>query len=113
MTATVRMALPVFDGIRGSTKTMWNTRSQPSHPARAAVRLDGGVTEVDVLAELAAAYGVATEYWDWQGRHALVAEATLVGVLSALGVDMSGQQSRAAALLARRDDPGDGCCRFT
>ena len=28
------------------------------------------VTDLDAtLAELAAAYGVATEYWDWRGEH--------------------------------------------
>ena len=36
------------------------------------------------LVALAAAYGVATEYWDWQGRHVGV-PATVVAVLAALG----------------------------
>ena len=67
---------------------------------------DGSGTDVDgVLTELAAAYGVATEYWNWQGTHVPVTERTLTGVLSALGVDVSGEQSRVAALAARRSEP--------
>jgi 4-alpha-glucanotransferase len=38
------------------------------------------------LAELAAHYGVATDFWDWQGRHVTVDEAAIVAVLHALGV---------------------------
>jgi 4-alpha-glucanotransferase len=38
------------------------------------------------LAELAAHYGVATDFWDWRGRHVVVDEATIVAVLHALGV---------------------------
>ena len=36
------------------------------------------MTEVDdSLLELAQAYGIATEYWDWQGRHVEVSPETL------------------------------------
>lgn len=38
------------------------------------------------LAQLARAYGVATEYWDWQGQHVLVDRSTIESVLAALGV---------------------------
>jgi 4-alpha-glucanotransferase len=38
------------------------------------------------LTELAAHYGVATDFWDWQGRHVTVDEAAIVAVLHALGV---------------------------
>ena len=41
----------------------------------------------DAVRELAAAYGVATDYWDWQGRHVAVATETMVAVLRALDVD--------------------------
>ena len=41
----------------------------------------------DAVRELAAEYGVAVDYWDWQGRHVLVAVDTMVAVLAALGVD--------------------------
>ena len=55
-----------------------------------------------LLAELADAYGVATEYWDWRGEHVAVRAETLTAVLAALGVDATTEQSRAAALEARR-----------
>src|SRR5450756_2916351 len=57
-----------------------------------------------VLSELAAAFGAATEYWDWRGRHVEVAAETLTAVLAALGVDTSSEQSRAAALDRRRSE---------
>jgi 4-alpha-glucanotransferase len=42
-----------------------------------------------VLTELARAYGVATEYWDWQGNQVIVGGQTISAVLQALGVDTS------------------------
>jgi 4-alpha-glucanotransferase len=57
------------------------------------------VTELDpTLYDLAEAFGVATEYWDWQGRHILVDRATVVAALAALDIDASTQESAAAAL---------------
>ena len=41
------------------------------------------------LIELAEAYGIAIEYWDWQGQHVQVTPATIAGVLAGLGVDAS------------------------
>jgi len=41
------------------------------------------------LAELARAFGVATEYWDWQGNQVIVGESTISAVLEALGLDVS------------------------
>ena len=38
------------------------------------------------LADLAHAYGVATEYWDWQGRHVVVGAQSILAVLRALDV---------------------------
>ncbi len=38
------------------------------------------------LSDLASRHGVATEFWDWQGRHRQVSAHTLVRVLAALGV---------------------------
>ncbi len=38
------------------------------------------------LADLARVHGVATEYWDWQGRHVTVSAETIRLVLAALGV---------------------------
>ncbi|GAA4157475.1 4-alpha-glucanotransferase [Gryllotalpicola daejeonensis] len=54
------------------------------------------------LGELAAAYGVQTEYWDWQGKHVEVSAATLRAILSALGADVA---DPAAALEERRLAP--------
>lgn len=56
------------------------------------------------LVELATSYGVATEYWDWQGQHVVVPEGTVRAVLSALGVDASTPQAARAAAVKRRDD---------
>lgn len=50
------------------------------------------------LAELARAYGVATEFWDWQGRHVPVPAATIVAVLAALDVAAGTEQEVEAAL---------------
>ncbi|MBK6886808.1 MAG: 4-alpha-glucanotransferase [Tetrasphaera sp.] len=49
------------------------------------------------LAALATAYGVATEYWDWQGQHTTVSAETIGAVLTALGVDVSTPQATAQA----------------
>lgn len=45
------------------------------------------------LADLARAYGVATDYWDWQGRHVTVSAETIEAVLAALDVDAAGPQA--------------------
>ncbi len=52
--------------------------------------------------ELATALGVATEFWDWQGRHVQVPATTVEAVLTALGVDGSTPQAAAAALAEHR-----------
>jgi len=54
------------------------------------------------LVDLAVAYGVATEYWDWQGRHVVVPAETVAAVLEALGVDASTPDLAAAALESQR-----------
>jgi 4-alpha-glucanotransferase len=50
----------------------------------------------DIVA-LARAHGVATEYWDWQGHHVSVTDATVRSVLTALDVDVSSLQAIASA----------------
>ena len=50
------------------------------------------------LVELAHAHGVATEYWDWQGRHVVVSAAAIRAVLTALGVDAEGDDAVERAL---------------
>ena len=57
------------------------------------------------LHALADAFAIATEYWDWQGRHVTVAPATLVAVLAALGVDASTPAAAAAALAEQEERP--------
>jgi 4-alpha-glucanotransferase len=62
---------------------------------------DGDMTELpDSLVELARRYGVATEYQNWTGRYTVVAEATLIAVLDALGVPAATEDERSAALAA-------------
>ncbi len=50
------------------------------------------------LVRLADAYGVATQYWDWQGRHVQVPRSTVLAVLAALEVDASTDDRLAQAL---------------
>ncbi len=50
------------------------------------------------LVRLATAYGVATEYWDWQGNHVTVPRSTVVAVLAALQVDAATDEAVTAAL---------------
>ncbi|GAA4184237.1 4-alpha-glucanotransferase [Gryllotalpicola kribbensis] len=54
------------------------------------------------LRELAAAYGVRTDYDDWQGRHVDVSAGTLRAILTALGADLADVR---AALESRRLAP--------
>jgi 4-alpha-glucanotransferase len=56
----------------------------------------------DELARLAAAYGVATEYWDQAGTLVQVGEATVSAVLQALGLDVSSRESIEAAIAEKR-----------
>ena len=54
------------------------------------------------LVALAAAYGVATEFWDQAGAHQTVSEETVVAVLAALGVAGSTPSAVSQALSDRR-----------
>jgi 4-alpha-glucanotransferase len=66
----------------------------------------GAVTELDpTLYDLAEALGVATEYWDWQGRHVSVDRDTVVAVLAALDIDASTPEAAAAALATQHRFP--------
>ncbi|GAB96824.1 4-alpha-glucanotransferase [Kineosphaera limosa] len=57
------------------------------------------------LAELAHVYGVATEYWDWQGHHILVSATTIRAVLGALGVEAADDQAASQSLWAAHERP--------
>lgn len=59
----------------------------------------------DALRELADAYGVATDFWDWQGRHVGVGHDTVVAVLAALGVAAGTEEAAQAALTDVREMP--------
>ena len=66
------------------------------------------------LRRLAAAYGIAVEFWDWQGRHVDVPAETIVKVLAALDVDASTQEAAERAV-AEHDNAtwrraGRWCC---
>ena len=41
------------------------------------------------LAELASHFGIASEFWDWKGRHTEVDDASVIAVLAAFEVDAS------------------------
>ncbi len=56
----------------------------------------------DDLGRLAAAYGVATEYWDQAGTLVQVGSATVAAVLMALGLDVSSHESIENAIEEKR-----------
>lgn len=57
-------------------------------------------TDRSSLIDLAARYGVSTDYQDWSGRHVTVPDTTLVAVLGALGVQAGTDAERTDALTA-------------
>jgi 4-alpha-glucanotransferase len=59
----------------------------------------------DALRQLADQCGVATEFWDWQGRHIEVTEDTIVSVLRALGIDAATPEAARRALHEQWSEP--------
>ena len=57
----------------------------------------------ELLSELAAVYGVASEFWDWRGEHTQVPTSTVVAVLAALGV-RAGTDDEVRDALRERDE---------
>ncbi|MFT4109786.1 4-alpha-glucanotransferase [Propionicimonas sp.] len=57
------------------------------------------------LAELATAFGIATEFWDWKGRLTEVTDETVIAILAAMDVDASDPGRASAALEALRLRP--------
>ncbi len=51
--------------------------------------------QLHVLAER---LGIATEYWDWKGRHVPVSHETIIKVLAAMGIDAHTDEQAEAAL---------------
>jgi 4-alpha-glucanotransferase len=63
------------------------------------------VTERPVLVELAQRLGVATDFWDWQGRHTPIAAETVVAVLRAFGIEAGDDESARVALQDLDEQP--------
>lgn len=59
----------------------------------------------DGLSQLAQAYGVATEFWDWQGNHCPVSAQTVSAVLEALGVQAGDAATIQQSLRATHEAP--------
>lgn len=59
----------------------------------------------DDLRELATAFGVATDFWDWQGQYVEVPRETVEAVLAALGVPAHTGESVAHSLREVREAP--------
>jgi 4-alpha-glucanotransferase len=78
-------------------------RERPAEPAPGV--LDPRGPAPSQLVELAQAYGVATEFWDWQGRHVRVSTATITGVLAALDVEAGTPSEIEVAIAQVRDRP--------
>lgn len=57
------------------------------------------------LVGLADHFGIATEFWDWKGRHTEVAEATVVAVLGAMDCDVSTPEKARQLLRDVHDRP--------
>jgi 4-alpha-glucanotransferase len=57
------------------------------------------------LAELAAAFGIATEFWDWKGRLTEVTDETVIAILAAMDVDASDPEHARTSLEAHRLRP--------
>ena len=51
------------------------------------------------LRRLAEAYGIAVEFWDWQGKHVDVPAETIIKVLAALEVDASSPEAAERAVI--------------
>ncbi|MFT3861747.1 4-alpha-glucanotransferase [Micropruina sp.] len=57
------------------------------------------------LAELAAEFGIATEFWDWKGRLTEISDETVIAVLAAMEIDAGTEQSAAEAVRELRLRP--------
>lgn len=57
------------------------------------------------LAELAAEFGIATEFWDWKGRLTEVSDETVIAVLAAMEIDATSRDAAAAAVHELRQRP--------
>ena len=76
---------PVDEVTRWATAHRWTGHDDPDDDRRPVAAIREGLDE---LARLAAAYGVATEYWDQGGTLVQVGEATVAAVLTAPAADL-------------------------
>ncbi len=67
--------------------------------------LDAAAEHHEALVELAEAFNVATDYWDWQGEHKVVPPETIVTVLAGLGVEASTPAAAWHALAEKHREP--------
>ncbi len=58
-----------------------------------------------LLYELADAFGIATEFWDWKGRRTEIEDDTMIAVLASMDVDASDPERAEAALKTLHDRP--------
>lgn len=84
----------------------WDDEKRVVPPSLLHSREAAHVTELDdSLLELAQAYGIATEYWDWQGRHVSVGADTVIAVLAGLEVDAGTPEQAWHALHEHHREP--------
>lgn len=57
------------------------------------------------LAELAAEFGIATEFWDWKGRLTEISDDTVIAVLAAMEIDAGTPEAAEAAVAERQLRP--------
>lgn len=57
------------------------------------------------LAQLAEAFGIATEFWDWKGRLTEITDSTVIAILAGMDVDASDPEHAQQALDALRLRP--------
>lgn len=57
------------------------------------------------LSQLAEAFGIATEFWDWKGRLTEITDATVIAILAGMDVDASDPEHAQRALEELRQRP--------
>lgn len=81
------------------------TDQTPAPPVAAVPTVPEPEPPTGALVELARALGVATEYWDWQGRHVTVSASTVRAVLAALGVEAASDEAAEVSLAELAERP--------
>ena len=92
-------------GLRRRRRRTTSAEADDDETPEAAEPLDPQAPAPPELVELADAFGVATEFWDWQGVHVPVRTSTVLGVLAALDVPLVTPDDVRAALDAVRERP--------